>query len=166
MGTLFEQTFNNIRKNRSNKLEGKYNSIPFGLPGLDRHVPGIMRGIVYSIVAGSGVGKTQLAKYLFVLQPYKFVKQHPHLNIKLKIIYFALEESREEFMLNLICNRLKEEYRINISSLELRSMGEYTLDEDIMDKVSLCQEYFEDLEQYLDIVENVYNPTGKFLKFK
>lgn len=158
--SLFREALDVIEKNKVNKDSGVYNSIPFGIPALDRHTPGIMRGVVYSVVAGTGIGKTQFSKFLFVLQAYKFVKEHPELNIKLKIIYFALEESREEFMINLICNRLKEKYNINVSALQLRSMGEFTLSDEILEKVKECENYFEDMGRYLDIVDHKYNPTG------
>jgi len=160
--SLFDETFNNIDRNKKNRELGKYNSIPFGIKGLDRHLPGIMRGIVYCITAASGIGKTQLAKFLFVLQAYKFVKDHPELNIKLKIIYFALEESREEFMINLICNRLKEKYGITISALQIRSMGDHILSDEILGYIAECKEYFDDMVKYLHIVDNIYNPTGMY----
>lgn len=160
--TLFQEALSNIEKNKYNKDNNIYNSIPFGIPGLDRHVPGVMRGIVYSVVAPSGIGKTQLTKFLFVLQVYKFIKEHPELNIKLKIIYFALEESREEFMINLICNRLKDKYGITISALQLRSMGEFKLSDEILAKVRECEEYFNDMDSYIDIVDSIYNATGMY----
>lgn len=160
--SLFDRTFNSIKRNKENKDNGIYNSIPFGIPSLDRQVPGIMKGIVYSVIAASGIGKTQLTKFLFVLQAYKFVKEHPELNIKLKIIYFALEESVEEFMTNLICNRLKDKYGLTISSLMLRSMGEFKLSDDILKKVEECREYFDDMSKYLDIQDSIYNPTGMY----
>lgn len=160
--SLFKETLESIENNKRNKDLGIYNSIPFGLPSLDKHVPGIMKGLHYGVTANSGVGKSQLAKYLFVLQPYKFIKRHPELGLKLKIFYIALEESKEEFMLNLICNRLREHYNITVSSLQLKSMGENTLSDVVLEKVKDCAEYFEELEESLEVIDSIYNPTGLY----
>lgn len=157
---IFQQTLEMIRKNKDIKDQGKFNSIPFGLKSLDKHVPGIMKGLQYIVTANSGVGKTQLTKFLFVNQPYKFIKQHPELGIKLKILYFALEESKEEFMLTLISNRLKEEYKISVGVMQLRSMGDLRLSDDILSKIEECQEYFEELEKSIEVIDSISNPFG------
>lgn len=157
---LFDRTLGIIRTNKELKDKGGYNTIPFGLPSLDKHVPGIMKGMQYIITANSGVGKTQLTKFLFVNQPYKFIKQHPELGLKLKILYFALEETKEEFMLTLIANRLKEDYGISVPILMLRSSGEYHLSNDILNKVEACREYFAELEQSIEVLDHISNPFG------
>ncbi len=156
----FEKTFAEIRLNKDIKDSGGFNSIPFGVPKLDKYVPGIMKGTQYIVTASSGVGKTQLTKFLFVNQPYKFIKANPQLGIKLKIFYFALEESQAEFMSTLICNRLKEEYGIDTSPLELRSMGGHHLSDQIYEKVILCKSYFEELEKSIEVIDHISNPYG------
>lgn len=157
---IFEKTLAGIKLNKENKEKGIFNSIPFGLPSLDKHLPGVMKGMQYLITASSGVGKTQLTKFLFVNQPYKFIKAHPELGLKLKILYFALEESKEEFMLGLISHRLKEVYNISIGVLELRSLGNYTLSTEVLLKIEACREYFKELVKSLDIIDSISNPFG------
>lgn len=159
---IFEQTLGMIKENKRVKDSGGFNSIPFGLPSLDRHVPGVMRGLQYIITANSGVGKTQLTKFLFVNQPYKFVKQHPKLGIKLKVLYFALEESKEEFMLSLISNRLMDMYQIPVSVMAMRSMGEHTLPDDVVKKIEESREYFSELEEGVEVIDHISHPTGIF----
>lgn len=156
----FDKTFAEIKANKDTKDNGGFNSIPFGVQKLDRHVPGIMKGTQYIVTASSGVGKTQLTKHLFVNQPYKFIKANPHLGIKLKIFYFALEESQTEFMATLICNRLKEVYQIDTSPLELRSMGGHHLSDQVYEKVILCKAYFEELEKSIEVIDYISNPYG------
>lgn len=157
---IFERTLAGIKLNKENKEKGIFNSIPFGLPSLDKHLPGVMRGMQYLITANSGVGKTQLAKFLFINQPYKFIKAHPELGLKLKVLYFALEESKEEFMLGLISHRLKEVYNISIGVLELRSLGNYILSTEILSKIEQCRDYFKELSQSLDVIDSISNPFG------
>lgn len=159
-GDIFRKTLANIRDSKEVRDEGRFNSIPFGIEALDRHVPGIMKGLQYIITANSGVGKTQLTKDLFVNRPYEFIKANPQLGLKLRILYFALEESKEEFMLTLISNRLKKNWGINVGVMELRSIGSFHLSSDILAKVEECEEYFAELEQSIDIIDSVSNPYG------
>lgn len=157
---IFDRTLRMLEENKINKERGIYNSIPFGVSSLDKHLPGVMKGMQYLLTASSGVGKTQLTKFLFINQPYKFIKSHPELGLKLKVLYFALEESKEEFMLGLISARLKEEYNISIGVLELRSIGEHTLSTEILEKVKESRNYFRELSQSLEVIDSISNPFG------
>lgn len=156
---IFEEALNSIKEAKRVREEGGINNIPFGLPSLDNYVPGIMRGLQYIITANSSVGKTQLTKFLFVNQPYKFVKENPQLGIKLKILYFALEESKEEFMNSLISNRLKEEYGLTVTSSMLRGIN-HTLSNEVVEKIEQCTEYFNELEQCIEVPDSIFNPFG------
>lgn len=155
----FDGTFNKIVENKSNKDSGSFNSIPFGLPSLDKHIR-IIQGVQYVTTANSAVGKTQLTKFLFVRQPYKFIKEHPNAGITLKIFWFALEESKDEFMLTLIANRLKEEYGLTVGVMELMSMTDTSLSEDTISKIAECKSYFEELGRCVEVIDFVSNPFG------
>lgn len=163
--SLFNRTLERIKQNKSNRESGKYNCIPFPFNRLRPYLPGIIKGVQYLITANSGVGKTQLAKYMFVYSPYKFVKENPDANIKLKILYFALEESKEEFMNTMISNRLKEEYNINMPVTDLQSFDK-PLSDNVLAKIEQCSEYFKDLENSVEIIDSISNPTGiyKYVK--
>lgn len=156
----FDLIYAYIRRNKETRDAGGYNSIPFGIPSLDKHVPGIMPGVQYEVTASSGVGKTQVTKFLFVSQAYKFIKAHPEAGLRIKILYYALEESIIEFMLTLICARLKEVYGITVQPLWLTSMGNHHLDDETLNKVSECREYFEELESYIEVIDYISNPFG------
>jgi len=155
----FDNVFKTIVENKTAKDSGKYNAIPFGLPSLDKHIR-IIKGVQYIITANTGVGKTQLAKALFVNQPYKFIKENPNSGIKLKILYFALEESKQEFMLTLIANRLQEKYGITTSVLDLMSYKDNSVSESILEKIKETKEYFEELSEVLEVYDHISNPFG------
>lgn len=159
---MINDRINDIRQKRENRLNGSYNCIPFSdnFPILSKYLPGIMKGIYYLITANSGIGKTQLAKYMFVKTPYDFIKKHPNSGLKLKILYFALEESKEEFIDTLIVAHLFEKYHINIDVLELNSMYDKELDSSIIKKIEESKEYFEDLFSYIEVIDSVSNPFG------
>jgi hypothetical protein len=158
---MFKRTLRSIEEKKEIKRNGGWNSIPFLLPTLNKYVPGIMRGKLYCVTANTGVGKTQLTKYLFVYSVFKFIKDNPESGITAKIFYFAHEESVEEFTLSLISNKLYEDYQIEISPMELQSFNE-ELSDDVLDKIKTCEEYFSDLEKYLEVIDTVSNPTGMY----
>lgn len=160
MSSLFEKTLATIVRNKEIKESGGYNCIPFSFSRLNNYLPGIIKGVQYIITANSGVGKTQLAKFMFVNTPYKFIKENPKAGIRLKIMFFALEESKEEFMYSLITNRLKEVYGISVSVSTLQSISTEILSEDLLNKIKDCKEYFEDLSQCLDVIDGISNATG------
>lgn len=138
---------------------GHINYIPFKqcFPRLSRYLRGIIRGTYYIITAQSGVGKSKLARYMFIKLPYDYYKSTGK-KIKLKIIYFALEESADEIIDYLICQRLSEQFKIRMSP-ETLSLAD-NLPADIIDKIRETREYFADLD--LDIVDNIANPFGMY----
>lgn len=71
-----------------------------------------------------------------------------------------MEESKEEFMLSLISNRLKEMYDISVSVMAMRSMGDHSLSDEIVEKIEECSEYFAELEKGIEVIDHVSNPTG------
>lgn len=161
MSKLFENTLNKIKQNKENLSKGLYNCIPFDwLPKLKAVIPGIMKGTNWLISAASGVGKTQFTKDMFVYKPIKWVKEHPEAGIKYKVLYFALEESKEEFMLTMISNRLYHKYNLRIDVLTLQSYFDKGIPDHVIDKIEECREYFQDLEDYIEIYDSVSNPTG------
>lgn len=161
MSKLFKETLDKIKNNKKNFDEGKPNCIPFEwFPKLRKVLPGIIQGTNWLITASSGIGKTQFTKHTFVYKPIKWIKDNPKSGLKIKILYFALEESKQEFMMSMICNRLFDEYDIELDPLELLSMYEKSIPDDLISKIEECEEYFSDLEQYIDIVDSISNPTG------
>lgn len=158
----FSNIVKSLEEKRNNVLNDNYNCIPFkdNFPRLSKYLPGIMKGVYYLISASSGIGKTQLAKYMFVKTPYDFIKKNPKSGLKLKILYFALEESKEEFINTMIVSYLAEYHNINIDILELTSMYDYPLSEKILQKIIEAKDYFEELFDCIEVIDSVSNPFG------
>lgn len=140
------------------KDSGKIFCIPFSsYPKLAESVPGIVPGMITMITAGSGVGKTQVTKALAVREPLEYALKN---NIKLKIFYFALEESKAEFIDTMICNFISARCNIRMDLLTLQGYKEKSLDQATMD---LIENNIDDVETLLDnveVIDSVYNPTG------
>jgi replicative DNA helicase len=153
-----------IRDISKKRAEGELFCIPFyhKHPKLSKIVPGIVKGILYKVTAQSGVGKTQFTKEMFCITPLEFIRQNPDTNIKVKIFYFALEESKAEFIDTLLSNRLATKYNIRIEPLMLKGIHKNYLSEDILAKLEDCEKDVQYYMDHIEIVDSEYNPTGMY----
>lgn len=155
---IFNSLLETIETNKKAKEDGKVTSLLFPFERLSQKFPGWERGHYYCITAATSVGKTKLTKFLAVISVYKFVKEHPEIDYK--ILYFALEESREEFWLSMISSLLYEMYEITLSLAQLKSLGNYTLDDDTLLKIKQCKQWVDDMSSKVDVIDHVYNGYG------
>lgn len=144
--------------------KGELLCIPFykKFPMLAKSVPGIVKGIMYKITAGSGIGKTQFTKELFIITPLEYIRNNPQCNVNYKVIYFALEETEDEFIDSLMCNTLAHKFNVRIDPGMLKGYKEKYADSELLNMIEQCKP---DVEFYLDhveIVDSVYNPTGMY----
>jgi len=75
--------------------------IPTGIPALDEKILGLMQGHFTVILAETGIGKTELMRYL----EYNFVKNYPDI----KFATWHLEESNLRSLLGLVSYHLKDD---------------------------------------------------------
>lgn len=162
--SLFDSTLKKIKENKQVRLEGGYNAIPWkNLPGLAKVVPGIQKGKYYLVTANSKVGKTQLGDYLFVYEPYEFIKKYKPDNINLKIKYFSLEMSKERKIMSILSYKIFNDKGIIISPDELLSVFEdKILDDKIEAIIEEYRDYFLEFETTVEIIDNIRNPFGIF----
>lgn len=130
--------------------------IPFGeaLPSLSKYVPGLIRGTYYSITSFANVGKTPLAKFMFVRIPFYYYRTK---GIKLKIMYFCLEETGSQFIDSFVSAELYKKHGVLIDYNQLNSYGK-SLDSDILDKIKNLNSYFSELEKVLTVVHTATTP--------
>jgi replicative DNA helicase len=153
-----EERVEGLKKIKEAKEEGKIFCIPFtNYPKLAKSVPGIVPGMITMITASSGVGKTQTAKALAVREPLEYAMKH---DINLKILYFALEESKQEFIDSMICNYISIHCKIKIDILTLQGYREHALDDSIMNLIEMHMKDIEKMLSNVEIIDSVYNPTG------
>lgn len=158
----FKEILEGIQFNKQNHEEGYYNCIPFtGMNRLERYLPGIEQETYYIITASSGVGKSKLARYLFIHNPFTYLQENPDSGVKLSVLYFSLEESKKKIILSEISKYLHHKYNIVISIKQLQSRGRYnTIDEDTLAKIAEAEEYVNKFLEHVDIIDNIRNPTG------
>jgi len=158
--SLFERTYNSIVNKRERILSGKINCIPWNLPRFEKECPGIEQGKYYLITAQSKGAKTQLTDWLFV---YNTIQQviDKGLDIKLKIFYITLEMSKEEKMLSCFANLLFIKEGVRVSPIDLKSTSkERPIDPKTLELIAKHQDYFNKIEEIVEFVDSVRNPTG------
>src|SRR5690606_32768914 len=162
--SLFDSTLKKIKENKKVRLDGGYNAIPWkGLPGLTKVVPGIQKSKYYLVTANSKVGKTQIADYLFIYEPYEFVKKYKPDNINLKIKYFSLEMSKERKIMSILSYKIYKDKGIIIAPDDLLSVFEHKiLDGKVEAIIEEDNDYFNELEETVEIIDNIRNPYGIF----
>lgn len=154
-----EKRIEELKGIKKEKDSGKIFCIPFkNYPKLTTSVPGLIPGQMFLCTASSGVGKTQFSKALAVREPLDFAIKN---NIDLNIIYFALEESKEEFIDTMICNHMSSK-GIQMDLLLLQGFRANSIDQKTMDAIEKEMPYVEKLLSRIDIVDSIYNPYGLY----
>jgi hypothetical protein len=159
--TLVRDRIKALTEARQSRLDGKMTLIPLyeHFPRLGEYVPGFFRGSRVKILSGTGVGKTKLAKYLSLIVPYELSKKH---GLKFHTLYFALEESKEEFVDTMIVMMLKIKHGIVVDRLKLNSFYKEVIDEDTLAKVIDVTKEVEDIMTHVTVFDDIHNPTGIF----
>lgn len=160
----FQDVLNKIKANKENHDKGYYNCIPFlGLNRLERVVPGIEQSTYSIIGSGTGTGKSKLSRFMFIHTPLMYLEQNPLEDIKLNILYFSLEESKEKVILSQISRYLYTKYNKIISVKDLQSVGRYnTLSYEDLKLVEESNSHIDNFLQIVDIQDEIRNPTGIF----
>lgn len=164
--SIFSRVKQEIIDNAKVVEKGGFNSIPWlSLPKFNSVVPGIMKKSYILTTASSKVGKTQITDFLYVLEPYKFIRSAFNSNkkIKIKIFCFLLEMSKEEKILTYLSHYLYINNKLRYSPLELQSMFKgKALEQSVIDIIDKeYTGYFEEFEDVVTIHTNIKNPYGK-----
>ena len=132
-----------------------------GMERLEKYLPGIEQSTYYLIAAASGVGKSKLARYLFIHNPIMFLENNPDSDIQLDILYFSLEESKEKVILAEVSKYLYTQHKLNLSIKQLSSVGRYNvLSTEDLQKVQQSEEHVNNFLKRVKIFDNVRNATG------
>lgn len=167
--SLREEIKESLIKSREVILRGGVNCIPSRFLRFRQDFPGIRKKFYYLITGGTKSSKTQLTNYMFVITPIFYYLEHPDL-IKPTIMYFPLEETKEEITLRfyayVISVLSQGKYEIspeNLESVDERNpLPQEVLD--IMDSpefIRIADTYEECVHFYED-----RNPTGIYKVIK
>lgn len=155
---LYDKVLDNIKKNKDFKSKGIFTGIPYPFPRLNEFLTSIDRGQAISVLGGSGVGKSKFTRFTFLYNTYKFYKETGY---KCRIIYFCLEDGKEETMNFVLCHYLKEVCGIVLSHKELLSRGR-ELPDFVLEKLEEAKEYFAEFETIVSFIDGEDEPTKMY----
>ena len=114
-----------IEHNNQRIVDGKLNSIPLPFDRFNKSFKGTAPAKYYAVTATTHGGKTKFTKFLNVINSYRVFKRYGK---DFRLLWFALEESEEEFETSLISCILyaKSQGRMIISSSDITAIAELT----------------------------------------
>lgn len=140
--------------------QGMNVGIPTTCPHVDKYTYGTHQGRYYLIGADSGVGKTTIADYLYVINAWL---QARFMNRKLYIIYYSFEISREQKMLRWLSYFV---YALYGESLPADYIDGKITGLPLSDKhrtmVHYAMVYVDELMADIDFIEDPTHPTKMF----
>jgi hypothetical protein len=147
-----------------NREKGIINGIPWYLvfPKLGAYIPTIPRGYQILWTANSGVGKTQTWIGIILYSIYKLKKEHPELNLKVKLVIALLEDTKEMFIDRLYSMILHRKYGLRIDGFTLQSLKDTPLNKEIIPLLDEVEKEIEELLSDCEIIDSIYNPTGLY----
>lgn len=155
---LFDTVFKDILEKKLRREKGLFNGIPFPFDRYRDFIPSIDKGSYHGILAGPGVGKSRLARYIYIYSVLKFSIEN---NYPVKIIYFALEDSDISVYKKIICHYLWQRRKIDLSPYTLDSKTKI-LEDGFLNAIKDEREFFIKLEDSFKIVNDATTPSEIF----
>jgi len=153
---MFDRFLKKVITYRDRLIEGKTNCIPLPFERTKAFIPGLVRARNVIVTANSGVGKTNFTKFLYIFWPFLWCREN---NVSYTGFYFALEESREEFVASAASFFLHHFYKIRIDVDTLLSMNG-VFDEEILNALRDLEPLMTEFLEVVDVQDNISNPTG------
>ena len=173
MTLALDKTLEGIKRNKQNADQNKDpNCIPFTtFKRLKQILPGIEKETYGCITAGTGVGKSRLARALVIDEAINFKRSPLKLDVKIDILLFSLEESKEKIYLTRAIKEVYIRHKVKINYRKIRSVGENNvLSNKELELIENVWPHVEEYFSHIHIYDTVKNPTGiykeciKFLK--
>jgi len=152
-------SFDNLKKEVQNGMDGRNNGIPMGFNRLNRYIG--IRKSMYTLVGGlTGSGKTSFIDDAYVLNPFDwYISKANKTDVKLRIVYRSMERSGTYKLAKWISRKIfmDEGYIIPVSKM-LGWTEKMTKDEH--DLFLMYEEYAEKMKEVITIIGGPENPVG------
>lgn len=153
---------NRLKQRQLRILSGKVNCIPSKFKRFRNDFIGIEQDCYYTITSFTKGAKTQFASDVFIFEPLMYCYNNRGENdVKLKVIYFPLEETEDRITERFMSWLLYKLKGIRISPRDLRSTTSAVSQEilDILESEEF-QEILDYFEECVIIPDEAGNPTG------
>lgn len=164
----FNELYQEIVIQKENHNNNNFNCIPFtNFNRLEAIIPGIEKECYYILGSGTSVGKSSFIRDLFINNPINYIENNKHLDIKLDILYFSLEESKRKILTSELSKDLLYKYKISVSPNEIMSIGrKNTISKEVLEKIKDCEEHINKFNTYVTIYDEPTNGTGIYKRVR
>lgn len=159
---VFDRALEKLIVRRQRILDGKINCIPLPFERMRVWLPGIEKKRYQIITANQKIGKSKLADYILVYEPFFYAIEHPD-QLRLKVLYFTLEMGKEEKFYEFLCHLLFRLDNIRISPTDLKSTSaDRPVPENILALLQSekYQFYIRKFKETVTYIDSERNPTG------
>jgi hypothetical protein len=157
---IYTSVLEQIKRNKELREEGKDIAIPFPFPRFNEEIPGIQQGRYIICTANSKIGKTKFTDFIFMYNTFRFVMES-ETNIKVKILYFSLEMSKEDKIKETLSYMLYVYKGIRISPDKMDSLFKnYILNKEVLKAIEELQPLIQEFENRVTFLDSVRNPYG------
>lgn len=158
---IYKRVLNSIDEKRKRLSEGKVNAIPYGLPALDKYLPGITRESQTLLTTVSGAGKTTISTNLWIQTPFDFwLENKDKMDFDFKAFLFCLEDSAEMTIKRMMLKALfiQKGIRVDMYTAECY-YNNRTISDDVRRAMDELEPYFELFLSKIELLD-IKNPTG------
>lgn len=158
--TILNNVLSEIKSNKKLREEGKYIGLPVPFPRMRTKFPYITKGRYGIVTAGSKIGKTQIADFLFLYWPFIFSREL-NTNLKFKVKYFSLEMSKEDKVKACISFLLFYYKGVVASPDKFSSQyDDYILEDSLLKEIEDLQPIIDEFLENVEIIDNIRNGYG------
>lgn len=165
--SIVNRTLDYFKRRREKLLNGGISSIPSPFIRFQSDFIGIEQGKYYCITSSTKGAKTQFTSYMFLYTPILYAYEHPD-QLRLKIFYYPLEESKESIVARFMSFLLFIKSDIRVAPVDLESTNNSkVLDQSIIDLLE-SKEYRDILDFFEKTVifSESTNPSGVWFECK
>lgn len=148
--------YEKIKQNKSDKLDGKIKHIPCTIDRFNQYFYGIIKGDYICFTGSSSSGKTTLMKKMAVFDSIEYAIKT---GLDLKILYFGLEESEEQFDYSMLAYLMKKCYNLRYNILDFNYIND-GVQEEHLEFISEASKELEVWKSYVKYYDHTYNPYG------
>lgn len=151
--------FNSILERIDRGKEGLNKGLPMGFNRLVEYIPGIQQGTYFLVGGETSSGKSSFVDNCFVFNPYDYIRSNDT-DIKFKVIYYSFEIEKTIKLTKALCRKIYLDYGLLLDVNYILSRGKNRISDEHYQIVTNCKDYFEPMEDIIDIRDGGTNPTG------
>lgn len=136
---------------------GLNEGLPNGLKTLNRYIYGTQKSRYYLLGGESGTGKTTLADFMFLFEPYRYLKLTP--NVKVRWKYYSFEQGRRAKEDSWASKILYDSYQKRLPVSYILSKGSNRVSEEDYQLCMKVAGQIDGMFEYIDMVDVAITPS-------